>query len=187
LSSSPRGSLTVPQTAAILRRAEAGRTELIPYLALALFAGIRPGELTRLRPERIGTEWIVIDGKIAKTADHRTIPIRANLRAWLDAYPPSNPIPPLSQKHLYGAIRALCRETLTEPDTASRIQSWPPDCMRHSYASYAYDLTRDAALVASEMGHRGTDIFFRHYRGLVQPGDGANFFGIAPTKSQQKA
>jgi len=53
--------------------------------------------------------------------------------------------------------------------------------MRHSYASYAYDLTRDAALIASEMGHHGTDIFFRHYRGLVEPGAGAKFFNILPT------
>ena len=58
--------------------------------------------------------------------------------------------------------------------------------MRHSYASYAYDLTRDAALVASEMGHRGTDIFFRHYRGLVTPGDGARYFNLLPTPRQRK-
>jgi hypothetical protein len=56
--------------------------------------------------------------------------------------------------------------------------------MRHSYA---YDLTRDAPLVASEMGHHGTDIFFRHYRGLVTPGDGAKFFGILPTICQQES
>jgi integrase len=163
-----------------MRRAEALRPALLPYLALALFGGVRPGELARLDPARIGPAWIVIDGAVAKTSDHRTVPVRPNLRAWLDAHPPRRPIPPLSEKHLYAAIRLLCAATRADPDPASRIVSWPSDCMRHSYASYAYDLTRDAALVASEMGHRGTDIFFRHYRGLVPPGSGAEFFSIFP-------
>jgi integrase len=179
----PRGILPVPQAAALMRLAEEKRPALVPYLALGLFAGIRPAELARLDPARIGREWIVIDGAVAKTADHRTVPVRPNLRAWLDAYPPARPIPPLSQKHLYGAVRALRLASLKLPDGASHIPSWPSDCMRHSYASYAYDLTRDAALVASEMGHRGTDIFFRHYRGLVAPGDGEKFFAIVPDSS----
>lgn len=180
-----RGILTVAQTDALMALAEEKRPALVPYLALGLFAGIRPAELARLDPARIGKEWIVIDGSVAKTSDHRTVPVRENLRAWLDAYPPKKPITPLSQKHLYGAIRKLCADSRELEDEASRITEWPMDCMRHSYASYAYDLTRDAALVASEMGHRGTDIFFRHYRGLVHPGDGKKFFDILPI-SQRK-
>lgn len=180
-----RGILTVAQAAALMKLASEKRPALVPYLALGLFAGIRPAELARLDPARIGKEWIVIDGSVAKTSDHRTTPVRDNLRAWLDAYAPANPITPLSAKHLYAAIRKLCADTRELEDEASRVTEWPMDCMRHSYASYAYDLTRDAALIASEMGHRGTDIFFRHYRGLVHPGDGKKFFDILPlTKTQ---
>jgi integrase len=177
-----RGILTVAQTAALMTLAKEKRPALVPYLALGLFAGIRPAELARLDPARIGKEWIVIDGSVAKTSDHRTVPVRENLRAWLDAYPPANPITPLSAKHLYAAIRKLCAQSRELEDAASNILAWPMDCMRHSYASYAYELTHDAALVASEMGHRGTDIFFRHYRGLVHPGDGKKFFDIVPVK-----
>jgi len=181
-----RGILTVAQTAALMTLAKEKRPALVPYLALGLFAGIRPAELARLDPARIGKEWIMIDGSVAKTSDHRTVPIRDNLRAWLDAYPPQNPIPPLSAKHLYAAIRDLCAKTRDLEDALAHIKEWPMDCMRHSYASYAYELTHDAALVASEMGHRGTDIFFRHYRGLVHPGDGKKFFDILPI-SQRKS
>ncbi len=49
-----------------------------------------------------------------------------------------------------------CRASLDLPDGAAHIVAWPADCMRHSYAD---DLMRDVALVASEMGHRATDIF----------------------------
>ena len=185
VSEPPRGILTVAQAEALLRRAEKERPGLIPYLALGLFGGIRPAELLRLDPARIGSEWIVIDGAVAKTADHRTVPIRANLRAWLDAHPPAKRIAPLNERNLYAAIRRLRAAPFPDGDGAGEIP-WPVDCMRHSYASYAYDLTRDAALVSSEMGHRGTDIFFRHYRGLVPPGDGVKFFGILPTPCQRK-
>lgn len=174
-----RGILTLGHAEALLRAAQATRPEMLPYLVLGLFAGIRPAELLRLDPRRIGRDWITIDGHVAKTASHRTIPIRPNLRAWLDARPPGPRIAPLSRKHLYAAIRALRRQAGDVP--------WPDDCMRHSYASYGYDLTRDAGLIASEMGHRGTDIFFRHYRGLVQPGDGARYFAILPTPCQRPA
>ena len=186
VSEPPRGILTVAQAEALLRRAEKERPGLIPYLALGLFGGIRPAELLRLDPARIGSEWIVIDGKVAKTADHRTVPVRANLRAWLDRYPPGKRIAPLNERNLYAAIRRLRAAPFPDGDGAGEIP-WPVDCMRHSYASYAYDLTRDAALVSSEMGHRGTDIFFRHYRGLVSPGDGVKYFGILPTPCQRKS
>jgi len=175
-----RGILTVPQVEALFQQAMKDRPAMIPYLALGFFAGVRPAEIERLDPAKIGKTWILIDGKTAKTSDHRTVPIRDNLRAWLDAYPPKKPITPLSTKHLYGAIRDLCAKTCKLEDTLAHIKEWPKDCARHSYASYGYELTHDAARIASEMGHRGTDIFFRHYRGLVQPGDGAQFFAITP-------
>lgn len=181
-----RGILTVPQVAALLGQAVINRPAMIPYLALGFFAGIRPAEIERLDPAKIGKTWILIDGSVAKTSDHRTVPVRDNLRAWLDAYPPKNPITPLSTKHLYGAIRDLCAKTCELEDAAAHIQAWPKDCARHSFASYGYELTHDAALIASEMGHRGTDIFFRHYRGLVQPGDGKKYFDILPI-SQRKS
>jgi hypothetical protein len=52
--------------------------------------------------------------------------------------------------------------------------------MRHSFATYAYEMTKNAAHVAAEMGHQGTDVFFRHYRAMARPGDGTEFFKIEP-------
>lgn len=177
----PKGILMPEQAKALLRAAEVGRAEMIPYLAVGLFAGVRPAELLRLGGGRIGPEYIRLDGAVTKTADARTVPVSANLAAWLAAYPPParHALAPLSKKHLYAAIHKLC--------AAAGIGGWPSDCMRHSYATYRYELTRDAALTASEMGHRGTDVFFRHYRALALPGDGARYFAIMPTESQRSS
>ncbi len=183
----PKGVLTPPQAAALLRAAELLEPRLIPYIALGLFAGIRAAELLRLDQTRIGPEYIRLDGGVTKTADARTVPVAPNLAAWLESRPlePGAPVAPLAKKRLHLALRRLRLRTLDEPDPAARISAWPSNCMRHSYATYRYELTRDAALVASEMGHRGTDVFFRHYRALALPGDGQKYFGILPTECQR--
>ena len=164
----PKGILSVDQAAALLHGAAGRAPELVPYLALGLFAGIRPAELARLDAGCIGHEYVRLDASATKTEDARTVTIRPNLRAWLEAFPPSGPLVARTARNRLLALR----RSLGVP--------WPRDCMRHSFATYAYELTHDAALVASEMGHRGVDVFFRHYRALALPGDGARFFAIVP-------
>lgn len=41
-------------------------------------------------------------------------------------------------------------------------------------------LNGHAVAVASEMGHGGTSVFFKHYRALAKPGDGKKWFAIEP-------
>ncbi|HRR33975.1 MAG TPA: tyrosine-type recombinase/integrase [Kiritimatiellia bacterium] len=185
----PKGILTPPQAAALLRAAERHDPRLIPYLSLGLFAGIRAAELMRLSAIHIGPEYIRLDGSVTKTADARTVPVAPNLASWLKAHPlePGAPVAPLTKKRLNLALQRIRFQTLSETDPAARIKTWPANCMRHSNATYRYEQTHDAALVASEMGHRGTDIFFRHYRALALPGDGAKYFAILPTKSQRQS
>jgi integrase len=164
----PLGILPVADAERMLRGAAERRPELVAYLALGMFAGIRPAELARLTPDCIGAEFIRLDGRITKTASARTIRIRDNLRAWLAAYPPRWPL-----------AGARTVRHLTALHNAIGV-AWPSDCMRHSFATYAYEMSKDAAAVAAEMGHTGTAVFFKHYRALAEPGDGARFFGIEP-------
>lgn len=164
----PRGVLTVDQASALLHGAAEHAPDLVPAIATALFTGVRPAELKRIGALCFGPEYLRLDGNVTKAARARTCPIRPNLRAWLDKYPPA---PSLCPEGYQDRLRRL-RLKLKLP--------WPHDCLRHSFATYAYELTHDAAAVAAEMGHRGTDVFFRHYRALANPGDGARFFAIVP-------
>lgn len=168
----PLGILSVADAERMLRGAAERRPELVAYLALGMFAGIRPAELARLTPDCIGSEFVRLDGRITKTVSARTIRIRDNLRAWLAAYPPRWPL-----------AGARTVRHITALHSALGV-AWPSDCMRHSFATYAYEESHDAAAVAAEMGHAGTAVFFRHYRALAEPGDGAKFFGIVPAKSR---
>lgn len=161
-------TLTVEEAEGLLRFAEEKAPYVCAYLAVGLFAGVRPEEMLRLRPEDFRNGYILLDGRKTKTADARTIDLRANLAAWLDAYPwPSRG---------YG---------LRQPKAMRRVHAslgrpWPHDVLRHTFATYAYEQCRNASAVAAEMGHVGTNIFFRHYRALARPGDGARFFAILP-------
>lgn len=168
-----RAILTLPQARALLAHAQAHAPILLPYLPLCLFAGLRPDEAKRLRPEHLGPEYITLPPTITKTASARTVAIRPNLRAWLARHP----LPPEGATH--GLSPDRFKKRLTQETRAAGIP-WSQDILRHSFASYAYELSRDAPATAYEMGHRGTDIFFRHYRGLVPPGEGSAFFSILP-------
>ena len=65
----------------------------VPYFALCLFAGIRPGvphgEITKIRPADVNldTGIISISADVSKVREPRRIAIQPNLAAWLRAYP----------------------------------------------------------------------------------------------------
>ncbi len=75
----------------------------VPYYALCLFAGIRPGvpsgEITKLDPEDINldTGTIHIRAEVSKVREPRRIAIQPNLAVWLRAYRPETPHPCLKE------------------------------------------------------------------------------------------
>lgn len=174
LAAPKREVLTVEDGARVLSIAEAsGRGAYVAYLALGMFAGLRPEETLRLRPGDIGAEYITLSEGTTKTADARTVAIRPNLRVILDAYP----VGPLGVAGGLTAdrFRRLLRSTIEAGGVAL-----PHDVLRHSFASYSYESGRDAAATAYELGHKGTQMLFKHYRGLVPPGSGARWFALLP-------
>ena len=164
----PLGVFTPDEAERVLHAAERIAPKCVPYLAVGFFAGIRPAELHRLTKENFTSRYIRLDGKITKAARARTVEIRPNLAAWLARYPWRKP--PIRAKTIIP--NDVCR--------AAGV-TWKSDVMRHSFATYAYEVSKDAAAVAAEMGHRGTGVFFTHYRALAEPGDGVKFFAIVPS------
>lgn len=162
----PPSILSVAEARAVMAEAVRRSPRLVAYFAIALFAGLRPSEIVRLSPASIRNGYIVLTADQTKTADARTVPVRQNLAAWLAAYPPAD-LASVTPSVIY-RFRTHCPV------------NWAPDCCRHSYASYAYELTHNATEVAAEMGHRGTGVFFRHYRALAPVGSGSEFFDITP-------
>ena len=87
-------TLTVAQARALMEHVETcdgGR--LVPYFALCLFAGIRPGvphgEITKLKPDAVNLEAgvIYVTAEVSKVREPRRMTIHPNLAAWLARLP----------------------------------------------------------------------------------------------------
>lgn len=158
------------------------RPELVPWLAIAGFAGLRSAELQRLDWSEVNlTErHIEITAKKAKTAARRLAPITDNLAAWLTPYAKAsgkvtcfdswwNQLPKLVEE-----INSL-RMKLKQADKFV----WKHNALRHSFISYRVADIQNVAQVALEAGN-SPQMIFSNYRQLVTPTAAKAWFAIAP-------
>jgi len=158
---------TVEEMAKILQAAE---PEMVPYMAIGAFAGLRSAEIEKLDWSAIdfGTGFIKIAWEIAKTRQRRLIPISENLRAWLMTV--KKDTGPIVPRNLRERIQAIGKRAKVP---------WKSNGLRHSFGSYRLAQAQDAAKVSLEMGY-SPNILFKHYRELVTPDQATEWFAIMP-------
>ena len=164
------GILTVTETARLL---ESATPDVLPYLAIGLFAGLRSAELERLDWSEIDFESGLIEVKAqkSKTAQRRLVTMQPNLREWLL---------PL-RKHKGNVTPSNCfRQFFEQAREAAGINEWPVNALRHSFASYHLAHFKNAASTALELGHHDSRITFAHYRELVKPKDAERYWNVKP-------
>jgi len=149
------------------------RDAVVP-VALLLFAGIRPTELTRLEwnDVRLDHNVIRIPARHSKTGTTRHVEIEENLHRWLEIVPEdgrTGPLVPSSWKKKWQTVRK-----------ATGIEKRQPDIARHTYASYWLAAFDDVNALRSRMGHRTNDVLFRNYRAAVLKKDALAFWEIVP-------
>jgi len=169
------GILTVDQTARLL---ESTTPELVPYIAIGAFAGLRRAELERLDWQEVDLQsgLIEVTASKAKSARRRFVKIQPNLARWLQpqARSSGNVTPP------------NYRELLDMARKAAGITDWPQNALRHSFASYHLARFNDAAALALELGHTNSNLVFQHYRQLVKPKQAERYWEIAPAAAGKK-
>jgi integrase len=108
---------------------------LIAYTALGLFAGLRPAEIGRLEANHINLETgtILVRGKVRNAnglRSQRLVPIEPGLKSILGLLDLAKQIFVVDASgHSRLMWATIC-------STAQLLESWDPDCMRHSYCSY---------------------------------------------------
>jgi integrase len=145
--------------------------DYVPVLAIGAFAGLRPEEINKLRWEDLDFQerTIRVNASAAKTRKKRFAEISDNLAAWLKPYAgrTGRVAPPNLQK--------LRRATMK----TAKIEKWPQDVLRHSFASAHYAFHRDPARTAVIMGHRDQNMLLTHYRDLMKPSEAKKYWQIA--------
>lgn len=158
----------------LARLLAAAAPEILPALAIGAFAGIRSAELARLDWREVDLEggFIEVTARKAKSAKRRLIRIQPCLAEWL------RPFAKTSGKIAYA--RAISNVQRREMLRRAGLKSWPKNALRHSFASYHLAHFKDAAALALEMGHTTTGLIFSHYREVVRPEAGAEYWSIRP-------
>src|SRR5206468_4843639 len=169
------GILTVEETAQLL---ESAAPELVPYIAIGAFAGLRRAELERLdwREIDLHAGLIEVTAKKAKSARRRFVRVQPNLAKWLQPY-----------RQLSGNVTPpKYRELLDAAREAAGIEQWPHNALRHGFASYHLARFNDAAALALELGHTNSNLVFQHYRQLVKPKKAKCYWSLVPSSTAQK-
>jgi integrase len=164
------GILTVTQAARLL---ESATREVLPYIAIGLFAGLRRAEIERLDWTDIDFEsgLIEVTAEKAKAARRRLVTMQPNLREWL------LPV----RKYKGGIISENFRKQFEQVRAAAGITEWPENALRHSFASYHLARFKNAAETALQLGHHDSRVTFAHYREIVKPNEAERYWKIRPT------
>lgn len=168
----------------------AARPEIVPWLAIASFAGLRSAELQRLdwREINFAERHIEIKASKAKTAARRLAPLTDNLAEWITPHAKEfgkvtlfeswwNQIPKVVE-----AVNERRKQAAEQKSAAFSTEQkfvWKHNALRHSFISYRLAAIKNAAEVALEAGN-SPQMIFKHYRQLVTPAEASKWFSILP-------
>lgn len=185
------GILTVADASALLTAAH-NRPEILPAIAIGMFAGVRDAELKRLdwRDVKFEAGFIEIKASKAKSARRRLIEMRPTLRAWLEPHRvlAGSVWPGKAERgrRLVEDARRTARfgRPGTESDEEKRdgieLKPWPHNALRHSFASYHLAKWQNANALALELGHTSAALIFAHYRELCLPAEADAYWNLTP-------
>ena len=161
----------------LVRRTRSDRPDLLAWVVLGLFAGLRPAEAGRSTWDAVKERSIVVSAQASKVRQRRVVKPPETALAWLmEARRLGSrlPTPLTSVRRFQKAARTWLGRS-----------EWPQDILRHSAASYWVAQTRDLASVAYSLGN-SPDTLRQHYLELIPEGDEVRFWRILPEVVEQE-
>ena len=158
---------------------------LLPYVAVSLFGGLRPTELSRLTWDRIDLtdKTITLDGSMAKTRQRRIVKLPENCIAWLLPLAPQHPrFVSASFKRHFGRVKLAAGfngDEKSKDENGRKLRPWVQDYMRHTAISMYLAKHKHEGEAATWAGNSPNAIH-RHYKGLVKEADATEFWNLTP-------
>ena len=164
----------------------AARPEMIPFLAIGAFAGLRSAEIVRLDWQEVNLKegYIEIKAAKAKTGARRLAPMTDNLAQWLAPYTKEGGSV-VNFSSWWNQIPKVADAVNKRRGESSRLFVWKHNALRHSFCSYRIAAIKNAAQVALEAGNT-PQMIFQHYRQLVNESQAAEWFSIMPPRRAVK-
>jgi integrase len=164
--------------------------ELIGYVVLAVFCGVRPEEIRKVALGRLDLvgRTLLITKEASKTASTRVIELPRVAVVWLRLWrwkcPHQKLLVPKNFQKKWDSLRAVTLKG-----------RWVHDGMRHTFASMHYAVHRNAAELKALMGHsQNENTLFAHYRAVQTLGGevvtkkmGLEFWAMTPKRVRLSA
>lgn len=190
------GVFTPAQLSEMLEAVRIYRPDLIAWVAVAAFCGLRTAEILRLDWSKVNIEkrHVEVTADMAKTASRRLTPLCDAAITWLQMVPSrEGPVSPYSEENkalaaIMQSVGKLRKERERERASAVGEQpkpvdkfKWVRNGMRHSFCTYRLEVIQDAAKVSLEAGN-STTMLFRNYRELSTKQEADAWFGVMPAE-----
>jgi integrase len=150
------------------------REDMIPYLAIAAFCGLRSAEIARLDWSEVhlngNEQFIEVKASKAKTASRRTVPIPENCARWLAPF--------AKQSGNVCPVERPDKQCFQYVGPTAEVL-WKRNGLRHSFISYRLAIIKNVHQVSLEAGN-SPQMVFAHYRQLVTETHAQEWFGIVP-------
>lgn len=161
--------------------------QLLAYLALATFCGVRPEEIkgSGANALHLSDHVFVVAGTVAKTGKRRPVDLPASAVAWLELWRSlcgeDAPLIPRNFRKLWEALRERAKlkpagwsakraKKFADPHAADGdegLAQWPHDVLRHTTATMHYRLHENPAWIKVQLGHvEKEETIHRHYRAV---------------------
>lgn len=178
-------------------------SELVPLLAVQIFAGVRPVESSKLQWEDFDLDESVLTvrDQIAKTGNARHIDMHPQLVAWIEWHrdrggemegplvPPRYNTPRNTKKPRtpkLGRVSTIAeplRDALQEIRQRAKIVPWPQDGPRHTFASASLAAKwRDIPGICADLGHSDMKMLRKHYERAMRRGPAERIFAVEPPR-----
>jgi integrase len=163
------------------RLIDAADDKILPMIVIGGFAGLRHAEIARLDWQDIDLDEGFIEVKAinAKTEMRRIVPLKANLKAFLQ------PLAKESGKVItvVNTTKQLLKAAADTGDVANKIKplEWKHNALRHTYISARVAELGDVPRVADEAGN-SSQVIRTNYLKRIRPAAAAEWFSIQPSK-----
>ena len=175
------GEIEIFTPAEMAEMLNVARPEMIPWLAIAGFAGLRTAELDRLDWQNVNLAagLVTVTPEAAKMRRQRHVSLAANAVQWLiTRRKAAGPVWRLSAVSYQHRAAELARKAGVKV---------PHNAGRHSFASYHFALHGDAAKTAGELGHADARLLLDVYRNIhtmggkpITAATATEYFAIKP-------